>query len=106
MTFISNDSLNNFIDVDSWWTSLKGYVEDKTNLTSWEELIDPDVFPTVLSDFLFDSSGSRYKANFRFDGELVCNQPIPNIMVYYTKSYLVQVSLYLGDKVQVCVPSI
>jgi len=67
-------------DVDSWWTSFKQYATKETNITSWEDLENPDIFPMILSDFLFDSSGSRYKANFRFDGELVCNQPTPPIL--------------------------
>jgi len=67
-------------DVDSWWTALKKYTHEKTNYTSWQELANPLIFPRVLSDFLFDASGSRYKANFRFDGQLICNQPTPNIL--------------------------
>jgi len=67
-------------DVDSWWTSFKQYTTDNTNLTSWEDLADPEIFPMILSDFLFDSSGSRYKASFRFDGDLVCNRPTPTIL--------------------------
>jgi len=67
-------------DVESWWTSLKKYAKEKTNYTTWQDLADPDIFPMVLSDFLFDSTGSSYKANFRFDDELVCNQPAPKIL--------------------------
>ena len=80
LDFVPGPSFS-IVDVDSWWTSFKQYTTDNTNLTSWEDLADPEVFPMVLSDFLFDSSGSRYKANFRFDGDLVCNRPTPTILV-------------------------
>jgi len=31
---------------------------------------------------LFSKKGSKFKNNFRFDGELICNKPVPTIMVY------------------------
>ena len=39
------------------------------------------LFVRYLSDFLFSKSGSKYKANFRFDGNLTCNEPAPPIQV-------------------------
>ena len=33
----------------------------------------------MLSDFLFSSYGSRYKPNFKFEDDLICNQPAPRI---------------------------
>lgn len=46
------------------------------------------LFVRYLSDFLFSKSGSKYKANFRFDGNLTCNDPAPPIQVIvYLKYY-------------------
>ena len=63
--------------VDSWWSKLKKYSEEKTNFTSWEDFANPVEFPVILSDFLYPSYGSKFKPNFKFDGELVCNQAAP-----------------------------
>ena len=72
-------------EVQSWWGSLKDYADTKSNLTSWEEMTtDYDLFSTVLSDWLFDSSGSGNKPHFRFDGNLSCNSPAPRILVSLT----------------------
>lgn len=99
-------NLGTFSDVDSWWTALKKYTHEKTNYTSWQELADPLIFPRVLSDFLFDASGSRYKANFRFDGQLICNQPTPNILVEKNKFINISLTKFhikIGFKVSFCV---
>ena len=46
--------------------SLKDYVETRTNLSSWTELTaSHHTFSTVLSDWLFHSSGSGHKPEFR-----------------------------------------
>jgi len=60
---------------------LKEYSETQTNLSSWEELTtDSKLFSTVLSDWLFHSSGSGNKPHFRFDGNLSCDSPAPRIL--------------------------
>ena len=46
--------------------SLKDYVETRTNLSSWTELTaSHHTFSTVLSDWLFHSSGSGHKPEVR-----------------------------------------
>ena len=43
----------------------------------------------VLSDFLFSSLGAKYKSSFKFDGDLVCNEPAPDIIASkFTISYV------------------
>ena len=59
---------------------MKKYSEEKTNYTDWEEFAKKDKFSVIFSDFLFSSYGSNFKPNFKFDGELVCNQPAPPII--------------------------
>ena len=66
--------------VYSWLPSFKEFAESKGNLSSWKEMANSEeVFSRVLSDWLFDESGSGSKPNFRFDGELICDQPAPRI---------------------------
>ena len=38
-------------------------------------------FEYLLSQFLFSRHGSKFKRNFRFDGNLTCNVPAPPIKV-------------------------
>jgi len=64
---------------DTWWTKLKEYANDKTNFTSWKDFANEDDFQMILSDFLFSSYGSKYKPNFKFESELVCNEKAPEI---------------------------
>jgi len=67
-------------DYHSWWTHFKAYTHDKTNFSSWKNLSNPEDFPLVFSDFMFSSYGSKFKINFKFDGELLCNSPAPPIL--------------------------
>jgi len=66
-------------DVDSWWSKIKEYANDKTNFTSWQQFANEKDFPVILSDFLFSSYGSKYKPNFKFEDKLICNQGAPVI---------------------------
>ena len=52
------------------------------------------LFVRYLSDFLFSKSGSKYKANFRFDGNLTCNEPAPPIQV---KNHTMQIIFRIDD---------
>ena len=92
-------------EVQSWWGSLKDYADTKSNLTSWQEMTtDYDLFSTVLSDWLFDSSGSGNKPHFRFDGNLSCNSPAPRILVrsHNFSSQSCSFILFEGDTAAVC----
>jgi len=66
-------------DVDSWWTKMKEFSDEKTNYTSWHQFANEKDFPILLSDFLFSSYGSQYKPNFKFESDLICNEPAPRI---------------------------
>ena len=73
-----------FIGFDSWWDPLKGYARNKKNITRWQDFSNPEDFSMILSDFLFSKGGVSYKNKFRFDGQLICNQPAPPITVSLT----------------------
>ena len=88
---------------------MKEYTETRTNLSSWRELTaDYQVFSTVLSDWLFHSSGSGNKPNFRFDGNLSCDSPAPKILVILVFSIKLDSSkfswLFSGDEAEVRLP--
>merc|ERR1712013_97142 len=67
-------------DYNCWWTHFNTFMQHKTNFSSWKDIDNPDDFPIVLSDFLFSVHGSRFKINFQFSEELLCNKPAPNIL--------------------------
>ena len=66
---------------DDWWPELKQYALDKKNFTKWQDFANPEDFPKLLTDFLFSSYGSKFKQNFKFAGDLICNNDAPMIMV-------------------------
>ena len=41
--------------------------------------LDAATFQEKLSHFLFSPVGAKYRAMFKFDGELVCGQPAPQV---------------------------
>jgi len=65
---------------DLWWSELKDYAMEVKNYSSWTEFGTSDDFPMLLSEFLFSEDGGRFRINFNFDGELVCGEPVPNIV--------------------------
>jgi len=67
-------------DYNCWWTHFNTFIQHKTNFSSWKDIDNPEDFPIVLSDFLFSVHGSRFKINFQFSEELLCNKPAPNIL--------------------------
>jgi predicted RND superfamily exporter protein len=67
-------------DYNCWWTFFKNYIQDRTNFSSWQDLANPEDFPLVLSDFLYSSYGARFKIDFQFSEELLCNYPAPTIL--------------------------
>ena len=71
-----------FPDYNSWWPHFKTFTQENTNFSTWKNLVNPEDFSMVFSDFMFSSSGSKFKINFQFDGELECNSPAPSILVF------------------------
>lgn len=89
--------------VDAWWTNFKTYLAESRNLSDWRSILksfdkseteikspfeapqsdnnsrSKSSFEFLLSQFLFSRHGSKFKRNFRFDGNLTCNQPAPPI---------------------------
>ena len=58
-----------------------GFDNFENEMTTTPLRSSSSMFVRYLSDFLFSKSGSKYKANFRFDGNLTCNEPAPPIQV-------------------------
>ena len=91
--------------MDAWWTNFKTYLAESKNLSDWRSILksfgktetevkspfeapesdknsgNRNSFEFLLSQFLFSRHGSKFKRNFRFDGNLTCNQPAPPIKV-------------------------
>ena len=68
---------------DCWWTPFKTFVLRETagtNQTGDVSQTIGDQFPDLLSQFLHSAEGARYKSEFKFDGDLVCGQPAPEIL--------------------------
>jgi len=87
-------------EVDSWWSKLKDYANDKTNYTSWQQFANEKDFPVILSDFLFSSYGSKYKPNFKFEEELMCNKGAPTV-----KASKLQISYYAFEGPETHIPA-
>jgi len=66
-------------EVDSWWPRFKKFLEEDKNKT-WQDLDTLDNFHLMLSDFLFDIENSKEQNQFKFNGTLVCSQPVPPII--------------------------
>lgn len=62
-----------------WWTDFKAYIKEHKKVKDWREMIEKDLMPRYLSDFLFHEDGSMNTYDFRWDGDLMCNEPAPNI---------------------------
>ena len=60
---------------------MKEYSAKNTNFTKWEDFANSIDFKMILSDFLFSPDGLKFKSNFKFDGDLYCNQAAPTIKV-------------------------
>ena len=62
--------------------------------------VENDVdFRRLLSEFLFSAEGSPYKNNFKFEEELICDQPAPDILVKDSNSLIIFNEAFLGFKV-------
>ena len=65
-----------------WWTKLKRYMAEEKEVAEWRDAFESGHFPLYLSDFLFHKDGAQEREkSFKFDGELVCNEPAPPIKV-------------------------
>lgn len=67
--------------VDSWLTTFKSYVESNhliQGLLDSKNVSDPELYYR-LTQFLYSSSGAKYRKNFHFESSLVCGSESPNI---------------------------
>ena len=78
-----DDILSN---VNSWYVPFKKYhndhfkQKDKVNVND----LDEELFKTRLTQFLFSPNGSRFRMLFRFDGNMKCGIPAPEIQVCFS----------------------
>ena len=49
------------------------------NMEDMKAGLDAANFQEKLSHFLFSPVGAKYRAMFKFDGELVCGEPAPQV---------------------------
>ncbi len=64
-----------------WWPDFKHYVKEQYDLSDWREAFENDSMQIYMSDFLFHNDGAESQPYFKFDGQLNCNEPAPNITV-------------------------
>jgi hypothetical protein len=50
-------------------------------MAHWREFSNSEIFPTLMSNFLFSSFGAKFRENFKFSDNLTCGQPAPDIKV-------------------------
>jgi len=74
------DKKNYYRDMSMWWTELKVFARENKNYSTWQDFANPDDFPRILTNFLFSGDGSRFKIDFKFEGELDCEKPAPPIV--------------------------
>ena len=61
---------------------MKRYMAEEKEVAEWRDAFESGNFPLYLSDFLFHKDGAQEREkSFKFDGELVCNEPAPPIKV-------------------------
>ena len=42
-----------------------------------------DVYQRRLTQFFYSAAGGKYRLQFRFDGEMSCTEPSPDILVIH-----------------------
>ena len=81
--------------MDSWWPGFKQYLLTRQN-TSWTALSTSHQFHTHLSNFLFDLSHAKQQFNFKFDGPLVCGEPVsPTVLHFVVDTFVLLPALHL-----------
>jgi hypothetical protein len=54
-------------------------MKTEKGVTDWRKAVEEGMLAMYLSDFLHHKDGAQNKKNFKFDGELICNEPAPKI---------------------------
>ena len=58
-------------------------MKEHKDVEDWREAFESGKFTLYFSDFLFHKDGAQEREkSFKFDGELVCNEPVPPIKVH------------------------
>ncbi len=69
-------------DVDFWAPKFITYLNETRRYETLESVFEAGgSVQRLLSDFLFDGDGARYREHFKFDAELECGHEAPNITV-------------------------
>ena len=66
--------------MNCWWSGFKDYL-NKYDLTLHNVIANSTAFSWHLSKFLFTKDGAKYQEDFKFHGELICNEKAPDILV-------------------------
>ena len=62
-----------------WWTDFKLYLKEHKDVGDWKAAMENGTFSMLFSDFLHHEDGAEYELDFRFESELECGLPAPNI---------------------------
>ena len=63
-----------------WWNDLKHFMNRSRGIADWRETFADGSLAKHLSDFLHREEGAQDVINFKFDGNLTCDEPAPPIM--------------------------
>ena len=66
--------------IDAWPVKFKEFLSYDNPQFDWSSL-DEDMFHEKLSHFLFSPMGAKYRIMFKFEGDLVCGEPAPRVLV-------------------------
>jgi hypothetical protein len=66
-------------DHTMWWNSFKSYLNSSRGVDDWRTLFRSHSFSIYLSDYLHHKDGAQNKHNFKFETDLLCNEPAPRI---------------------------
>ena len=66
--------------IDAWPVKFKEFLSYDNPQFDWSNL-DEDMFHEKLSHFLFSPMGAKYRIMFKFEGDLVCGEPAPRVLV-------------------------
>ncbi|KAK6641750.1 hypothetical protein RUM44_013465 [Polyplax serrata] len=66
-------------NIDTWTSAFLKYTRKAFRVDLLKETVPESTFKEYLSKFLWSPNGARFQKNFRFDGDLICGQPTPDV---------------------------
>jgi hypothetical protein len=67
--------------VSAWTDVFQEYVEEYHKIDLNNVPLTNDQFKIYISNFLFNSMGGQFQANFKFEGKLTCGQPAGDVKI-------------------------